>query len=59
LRSLLALLPAAKPYAVGRVAQRALAALGLEVPYIRHPSHGGKRQFAAGLAALPILPIHS
>ena len=52
LRCLLNLFPAARPYAVGRVAQRALADIGLEATYIRHPSHGGKRQFMAGVAAL-------
>jgi hypothetical protein len=49
---MLSLFPAARPYAIGRVAQKALAAIGQEAPYIRHPSHGGKRQFMAGLAAL-------
>lgn len=49
---LIGLFPAAQPYAVGRVAQRALAAVGVEAPYIRHPSRGGKRQFTAGVAAL-------
>jgi hypothetical protein len=48
----LALFPAARPYAVGRVAQRALEAIGVEATYIRHPSHGGKRDFLAGVAAL-------
>ncbi len=52
LRCLLALFPEARPYAVGRAAQRALADLGVAAPYIRHPSHGGKRQFEAGVAAL-------
>ena len=52
LRVLLSLFPAARPYAVGRVAQRALARIGVEAPYIRHPSHGGKRAFMAGVAAL-------
>jgi hypothetical protein len=52
LRCLLDLFPAARPYAVGRVAEGALAAIGVEAPYIRHPSHGGKRKFAAGVAAL-------
>jgi hypothetical protein len=52
LRYLLSLFPAARPYAVGRVAQRALAAIGIEAPYIRHPSHGGKRKFIAGVNAL-------
>jgi hypothetical protein len=52
LRCFLSLFPAARPYAVGRVAQRALAAIGVPAPYIRHPSHGGKREFAAGVAGL-------
>ena len=52
LRSLLALFPQARPVAVGRVAQRALSRLGIDAPYIRHPSHGGRRAFEAGLAAL-------
>ena len=52
LRSFLALFPSARPYAVGRVAQRALAEIGIDAPYIRHPSHGGKPQFMEGVAAL-------
>ena len=52
LEQLLSLFPSARPYAVGRVAQRALAAIGLSAPYIRHPSHGGRREFRNGLAAL-------
>ena len=52
LKQFLALFPDARPYAVGRVAQYALAKLGIKAPYIRHPSHGGKREFAAGVAAL-------
>jgi hypothetical protein len=52
LRCLLSLFPAARPYAVGRAAQRALGAIGVRAPYIRHPSHGGKREFTAGVAAL-------
>jgi hypothetical protein len=52
LRHFLSLFPAARPYAVGRVAQRALEAIGLEATYIRHPSHGGKPKFMAGIAAL-------
>jgi len=52
LRCLLTLLPSARPYAVGRVAERALATIGLQSPYIRHPSRGGKRKFIAGVAAL-------
>ncbi len=52
LRCFLDLFPAAQPVAVGRVAERALLALGRNVSYIRHPSHGGKRLFLAGVAAL-------
>lgn len=54
LRCLLSLFPLARPYAVGRVAEQALAAIGVQAPYIRHPSHGGKREFAAGVAALKL-----
>ncbi len=52
LRYLLALFPSARPYAIGRVAQRALESVGMPATYIRHPSHGGKRKFMAGVAAL-------
>jgi len=52
LRSVLALFPQARPYAIGRVAERALAELGVDAPYIRHPSRGGKARFVAGVAAL-------
>jgi len=49
---LLALLPAAQPVAVGRVAQEALRTAGVHAPYVRHPSHGGKRAFLAEISAL-------
>jgi hypothetical protein len=49
---LLALYPQARPYAIGRVAQRALASIGVEAPYIRHPSRGGKSRFVAGINTL-------
>ena len=52
LRCLLSLFPEARPYAVGRVAQRALANIGVQAPYIRHPSHGGKPRFVASVSAL-------
>ncbi len=52
LRCFLSLFPSARPHAVGRVAQRALESIGVPSPYIRHPSHGGKREFVAGVAAL-------
>lgn len=50
LRWLLAHLPAARPVAVGRVAERSLASLGVKAPYVRHPARGGKAGFVAGLA---------
>jgi len=49
---MLSLFPSARPYAVGRAAQWALARVGVQAPYIRHPSHGGKRKFIGGVAAL-------
>lgn len=55
LRCLLSLFPSARPYAIGRVAQRALESIGVQPPYIRHPSHGGKRKFMEGVAALTLL----
>lgn len=48
----LALFPEARPVAVGRVAERTLGRLGMKPGYIRHPSHGGKPQFAAGIESL-------
>jgi hypothetical protein len=42
---------AARPIAVGRVAERALQALGYPDPtYVRHPAHGGQTAFRLGLA---------
>jgi uracil-DNA glycosylase len=38
--------------AVGRKAQGALAAEGIEAPVVRHPAQGGARQFAEQVAAL-------
>ena len=55
LRCLLSLFSSARPYAIGRVAQRALESIGVQAPYIRHPSHGGKHKFVAGVAALASL----
>ena len=52
LRCLLSYFSTAEPHAVGRVAQRALEMSGIRAPYIRHPSHGGARLFAEGVAAL-------
>ena len=38
--------------AVGRVAERALADVGIDARYLRHPSQGGATVFADGLRAL-------
>jgi uracil-DNA glycosylase len=53
LQCVLALFPDAAVYAVGRVSERQLGRLGIGAPYIRHPSHGGKAQFFAGIRSLP------
>ena len=53
LHHFLSLFSHAEVYAVGRVSQGALQALGIEAAYIRHPSHGGNRAFTAGVASLP------
>jgi len=45
LEALLAEIGAAKVLAVGRTAQAALAALGVEAPALRHPAHGGAALF--------------
>lgn len=50
LEEYLALFPAAKHVvAVGNIAQKQLQTIGLMVPKIRHPSHGGATQFEQGL----------
>jgi hypothetical protein len=53
LRCFLSLYPRAQVYAIGRVSQDTLARLGVNAPYIRHPSHGGKSAFERGVHALP------
>jgi len=53
LRCFLALLAHAEVYAIGRVSQDTLGRLGVQAPYIRHPSHGGKSAFERGVRALP------
>jgi len=59
LRCLLSLYPHAEPCAIGRVAERALGEIGIEAPYVRHPSHGGKKAFCAGIDALKLRMAHS
>ena len=49
----LSLFPRAQVYAIGRVSENKLGELGIDAPYIRHPSHGGKPRFVAGITALP------
>ncbi|BCX04181.1 MAG: hypothetical protein KatS3mg053_2119 [Candidatus Roseilinea sp.] len=38
--------------AVGRAAERALRALGVPAIYVRHPSHGGQRDFESAIHSL-------
>lgn len=51
LERLLAETPGARVLAVGRTAQGALAALGIDAPALRHPAHGGAMIFRAQLQA--------
>ena len=53
LHCIVSLFPQAEFYAIGRVSQGVLKSLGIGAAYIRHPSHGGKRAFTAGVRALP------
>jgi hypothetical protein len=52
LRDALALFPQARVVAVGRTAERGLAALGVEATAVRHPANGGAGRFRAQLEAL-------
>jgi hypothetical protein len=54
LERLLAELGGARVLAVGRTAQAALAALGVEAPALRHPAHGGAGLFRRQLRACSI-----
>jgi uracil-DNA glycosylase len=51
-RWLLRLFPIDTVAAVGNQAARCLAQLGIEHHCLRHPSHGGKQRFLAGMARL-------
>jgi hypothetical protein len=53
LRCFLSIYPRAEVHAIGRVSQDTLSRLGIDAPYIRHPSHGGKAAFEQGVRALP------
>ena len=52
LRCLMELYPGVPLVAIGRVAERTLTELGMEPLYVRHPAHGGKPQFVAGIQIL-------
>jgi hypothetical protein len=57
LRFFLSLFAQAEVHAIGRVSEETLARLGVQAPYIRHPSHGGKTLFTRGVQALPRLEV--
>jgi len=44
--------PQARPVAIGRIAERTLRGLGFDPLYVRHPAHGGKPKFVAGIESL-------
>jgi len=44
--------PDARLVAIGRIAERALREQGITTHYVRHPAHGGKNDFVAGINAL-------
>ena len=49
LRAVVEAVGAGRVVALGRVAERSLAAVGIESTYVRHPSQGGARLFEAGM----------
>jgi uracil-DNA glycosylase len=51
LEQFMQLFPTSKVIAVGRVAEKSLADMGIEAIAVRHPSHGGATLFAEGIAA--------
>ena len=53
LEHLVSLYPSAQLVAIGRVAEKALSELGMDPLYVRHPAHGGKPYFEAGIHSLP------
>jgi len=55
LQHFLSLFPQTEIHAVGRMSERALAEIGVEARYIRHPSHGGKPEFKRGVESLPVI----
>lgn len=53
LKAALDLFPQAQVRAIGRVSEAKLQSIGIQAGYIRHPSHGGKPRFVAGIQSLP------
>lgn len=51
-QALAGIFPVETVVAVGNVAHSSLRRVGLEVPKIRHPAHGGRARFKEGLQAL-------
>ncbi len=51
LERLLGLFPRSKPIAIGRTASIAMTSIGVQHAPIRHPSHGGFRDFQSGIEA--------
>ncbi|RQV96048.1 hypothetical protein EH220_05835, partial [bacterium] len=49
LEELIALLKPQRIAAIGRIAERAVAAIGKQCIYIRHPSYGGVKLFREGM----------
>jgi hypothetical protein len=43
----------ARVYAIGRVSEETLHRMDIQTTYIRHPSHGGKRQFRQAIEEMP------
>jgi hypothetical protein len=54
LRQVCQLFPHARPIAIGRVSERTLQKLDISATYVRHPAHGGKPRFVAGIQAIPL-----
>jgi uracil-DNA glycosylase len=52
LEGLVSILNPAQIVAVGRIAEQAVHDLNREAAYVRHPSHGGMKEFAAGMQAV-------
>lgn len=54
LKAALSLFPQVQVRAIGRVSEAKLQSIGVQATYIRHPSHGGKPRFVAGVQSLPL-----